>query len=218
MPLPFQNNSRTTESDVLQRAVGKDRQFGALVENLREGKSGTCGSWSSVTPASLNDVIRTLNTPKTLQRRCEASTSLSPAVSCPALRPPEVHFSGTDTASHSLMLAIPVTHSHESEVKVAQSCPALCDPMYYTVHGILQAEYRSGSLSLLPGIFPTQGSNPGLLHCKRILYQLSHQGSPRILEWVAYPFSSGSSRTQELNQDLQHCRRILYQLSYQGSP
>ena len=51
-----------------------------------------------------------------------------------------------------------------------------------------------GSLSLLQGIFPTQGSNPGLPHCREILYQLSHQGSPRILEWVAYPFSSGSSR------------------------
>ena len=36
-------------------------------------------------------------------------------------------------------------------------------------------------------------SNPGLLHCRRILYHLSHKGSPRILEWVAYPFSSGSS-------------------------
>ena len=50
-----------------------------------------------------------------------------------------------------------------------------------------------GSLSLLQGIFPTQGSNPGLPHCGQILYQLSHQGSPRILEWVAYPFSSRSS-------------------------
>ena len=50
-----------------------------------------------------------------------------------------------------------------------------------------------GSLSLLQGIFPTQGSNPGLPYCRQILYQLSHKGSPRILEWVAYPFSSGSS-------------------------
>ena len=50
------------------------------------------------------------------------------------------------------------------------------------------------SLSLLQGIFPTQGSNLGLPHCRQILYQLSHKGSPRILEWVAYPFSSGSSR------------------------
>ena len=49
-----------------------------------------------------------------------------------------------------------------------------------------------GSLSLLQGIFPTQGLNPGLLHCRQILYQLRHKGSPRILEWVSYPFSSGS--------------------------
>ena len=40
----------------------------------------------------------------------------------------------------------------------------------------------------------TQGSNPGLLHCRWILYQLSYQGSPRILEWVADPFSNGSSQ------------------------
>ena len=50
-----------------------------------------------------------------------------------------------------------------------------------------------GSLSLLQRMFPTQGSNPGLPHCRRILYQLSHKRSPRISEWVAYPFSRGSS-------------------------
>ena len=49
-------------------------------------------------------------------------------------------------------------------------------------------------VSLYQGIFPIQGSNPGLLHCRQILNQLSHKGSRRILEWVAYPFSSGSSR------------------------
>ena len=53
-------------------------------------------------------------------------------------------------------------------------------------------EYWS-SRSLLQGIFPTQRSNAGLPHCRRILYQLSHQGSPGILEWVAYPFSRESS-------------------------
>ena len=50
-----------------------------------------------------------------------------------------------------------------------------------------------GSLSLLQEIFPTQGSNPGLPHCRQILYQLSHKESLRLLEWAAYPFSSGSS-------------------------
>ena len=39
-----------------------------------------------------------------------------------------------------------------------------------------------GSLSLLQEIFPTQGSNPGLSHCRQILYQLSHKGSP-TKEW-----------------------------------
>ena len=38
-----------------------------------------------------------------------------------------------------------------------------------------------GSLSLLQGIYPTQGSNPGLPHCRRILYQLSHKGSPTLI-------------------------------------
>ena len=74
-----------------------------------------------------------------------------------------------------------------------------------------------GSLSFLQGTFPTQGLNPGLLHCRWILYQLSRKGSPRILEWVTYPLSSGSSRPQDLNQVLLHCRWFLYQLSYEGS-
>ena len=109
-------------------------------------------------------------------------------------------------------------------MKVAQSCLTLCDHMDYTVHGILQArilewvafpfsrglpdpggfftswatretqEYWSGNLSLLQWIFPTQELNQDLLHCRQILYQLSHKESPRILDWVDYPFFSGSSR------------------------
>ena len=50
-----------------------------------------------------------------------------------------------------------------------------------------------GSLSLLQDIVPTLGSNPCLPHCRRIIYQLSHKRNPRILEWVAYHFSSRSS-------------------------
>ena len=57
-----------------------------------------------------------------------------------------------------------------------------------------------GSLSLLQGIFPTQGSNPDLLHCRRILYQLSHKGSPIILVWVAYPLSRGPSQPRNQNR------------------
>ena len=75
-----------------------------------------------------------------------------------------------------------------------------------------------GSCSLLQGIFPTQGSNPGLLHWRWILYQLSHQQSARILEWVAYPFSSEFSQPRNSNQGLLHCRWIPNQLSSQGRP
>ena len=57
-----------------------------------------------------------------------------------------------------------------------------------------------GSLSLLQGIFRSQESNPGLLHCRQILYQLSHKGNPGILEWVPYPFSRGSSQPRVWTQ------------------
>ena len=53
-----------------------------------------------------------------------------------------------------------------------------------------------GSHFLLQGIFPTQGSNPGLLHCRQILYQLSHQGSPRILDLPKPGIEPGSPALQ----------------------
>ena len=80
---------------------------------------------------------------------------------------------------------------------VAQSCPTLCDPMDCSPPGSSAhrdspgKNTRMGGHSFLQGIFPTQGSNPGLPHCRQIPYQLSHRGSPTILEWVAYPFSRG---------------------------
>ena len=52
-----------------------------------------------------------------------------------------------------------------------------------------------GSLSLLQGLFPTQGLNPGLPHCRRTLYQLNHMGSP--LEWGSFPFSRESSQPRD---------------------
>ena len=70
------------------------------------------------------------------------------------------------------------------KVKVPQSCPTLCDPMDLKLSRLLcpwdspGKNTGVGSLSLLQGNFPTQGLNPGLLHCRWILYQLSHQGSP----------------------------------------
>ena len=81
---------------------------------------------------------------------------------------------------------------------VTQSSQTLCNPMDCSppgssVHGDSPGKNtKMGCHALLQGIFPTQGSNPGLLLCRRILYQVSHQGSPTILEWVAYPSSRGS--------------------------
>ena len=82
---------------------------------------------------------------------------------------------------------------------VTQLCPTLCDPMDCSLPDSSAHGYSPGKNTgvdchyLLQGIFPTQGLNPGLPHCRQIIYHLSHQGSPKILEWVAYPFSRGSS-------------------------
>ena len=63
-------------------------------------------------------------------------------------------------------------------VKVAQSCPTLCDPMDYTDHGILQARILEWvAYPFLQQMVLTQESNWGLLHCRWILYQLSYQVS-----------------------------------------
>ena len=70
----------------------------------------------------------------------------------------------------------------EVKVKVAQSCLTHCNPMNYTVHRILQVRIQEWvAFSLLLGIFPTQESKCGLLHCRQILYQLSYQES----RWTA---------------------------------
>ena len=67
---------------------------------------------------------------------------------------------------------------------VAQSCPSLCDPVdckptrLLCPWGFYCKNTGVGYHALLQGILPTQGSNPGVLHCRQILYHLSHQGSP----------------------------------------
>ena len=68
-------------------------------------------------------------------------------------------------------------------VKVTQSCPTLYDPTDHTVHGILQARILEWvAIPFSRKIFPTQGSNPGLPHRRWILYQLSHQGNPKLFK------------------------------------
>ena len=108
-------------------------------------------------------------------------------------------------------------------VKVAQSCPTLCNPMDYTVRGILQARilewvafpFSSGSsrprngtrVSCIAGIFFTKWAAREaqvkvtlscLTFCNPMDYTVRGILQARILEWVAYPFSSGSSRPRNL--------------------
>ena len=105
-----------------------------------------------------------------------------------------------------------------SEVKAAQSCPTLCNPLNYTVRGILQARilkwvavsFSRGSsqpknqtyVSHISGTFFTswatrEAKNTGV-------------GSLSLLQWILL--------IQESNQGLLDCRQILYQLRHQGSP
>ena len=83
---------------------------------------------------------------------------------------------------------------------VTQICLTLCDPTdcsppSSSVHGRSPGKNTEvGCFPLLQGIFPTQGLNPGLLNCRWILYSLNHQESLKILEWIVYPFSRGSSQ------------------------
>ena len=91
-----------------------------------------------------------------------------------------------------------IHENFETTLRVCESCSVVSNSLrphgQYSPWNSPSQNTGVGSLSLLQGIFPPQGSNPGLLPCRQILYQLSHKGSPRILEWVAYPFSRGSSR------------------------
>ena len=77
-------------------------------------------------------------------------------------------------------------------------CESYCVQPFVTPWTIQSMEfsrpYGVGSYSLLQGIFLAQGSNQYLPHFKWSLYHLSHQGSPRTLEWIAYPFTSRSSQ------------------------
>ena len=103
-------------------------------------------------------------------------------------------------------------------VKFAQSFPTLCNPMDYTVHGILHARILEWG-----AFFFSRGSSQ-----PRDRTQVSHMAGKFFTRWTtAKPKNAGVGSlsllqwifpSQESNQGLLHCRQILYQLSYQGSP
>ena len=104
--------------------------------------------------------------------------------SCPTLRPHELQH---------IRLPCPSLSPSEWSESHSLMSDSLQPHGLYSPWNSLGQNTQVGSHSILQGIFPTQGSNPGLPHCRQTLYQLSHKGSPRILEWVAYPFSRWSS-------------------------
>ena len=140
-----------------------------LVKNLN--KLWACSSkfiknYRLFTQASLlNYLSPTVRVAFDLQRQ-GVHISQGRFISCASWRQGSVNFLPASTAS-------PETSTQNSEVKVAQSCATLCKPMDYPGQNT-----GVSSLSFLQGIFPNQGSNPGLPHCRQILYQLSHKGSP----------------------------------------
>ena len=124
--------------------------------------------------------------------------------------------------THSSILAWEISWTKEPgglqsmvKVKAAQSCLTLCDPVDYTVHGILQARILElGSHSLLQGIFPTQGLNTA----GRFFLPAEPKGKPKNTQVGSLPLLQRIFQTQKLIQGLLHFRQSLYQLGYQGSP
>ena len=98
-------------------------------------------------------------------------------------------------------------------MKVAKSCPTLCHPLDYTVHGILQAWLLEWV------IFPFfRGSSQPRDRTQEDYLPAEPQGKPKNTGVGSLTLLQGIIPIQESNQDLLHCRWILYQLLYQGSP
>ena len=100
------------------------------------------------------------------------------------------------------------------KVKVAQSCPILCDAVDYTVLGILQARI----LEWVAFPFSRESSQPRCPALQVDSLPVEPQGKPKNTGVGSLSLLQQIFPTQESNQGLLHCRWILYQLSYQGSP
>ena len=109
------------------------------------------------------------------------------------------------------MIDIVITLQHICILKVAQSCPTLCDPMDYTLQGILQARI------LAEVAFPSPGIEPRSPTLQADSLPAEPQGKPKNTGVGSPSLLQQIFLSQELNQGLLHCRWILYQLSYQFS-
>ena len=106
----------------------------------------------------------------------------------------------------------------EKKTKVAESCPTLCAPMDYTVHGILQARILEWVAFPSPGDLPSPGIKPRSPALQADSLPAEPQGKPKNTRVDSLSLLQCIFLTQESNQGFLCCRWILYQLSYQGSP
>ena len=103
-------------------------------------------------------------------------------------------------------------------MKVAQSFLTLCDPIDYTVHGILQARVLEWVAFLSPENLPNSEIEPRSPTLQVDSLPTEPQEKPKNIGVGSLSLLQEIFLTQESNQGLLHCRQILYQLSYQGSP
>ena len=108
--------------------------------------------------------------------------------------------------------------SYESEI---ESCSVVSNSLWpnglYSPWNSPGQNTGVGSHSLLHGIMPTQGLNPGLPHCRQISLPAEPPGKPKNTGVGSLSLLQGLFLTQELNLSLLHCRQILFRLNHQGS-
>ena len=101
---------------------------------------------------------------------------------------------------------------------VDESCLTLCDPMDYTVHGILQSRILEWVAFPSPGDLPNPGIEPRTPALQADSLPAEPQGKPKNTGVGSLSLLQRMFPTQESNWGLLHCRQIFYQLSYEGSP
>ena len=104
-------------------------------------------------------------------------------------------------------------------MKVTQSCPTVCDSMDCTVHGNSPGQNTGVSnLSILQGIFPTQGSNPDFSALQADSLPAKPPGKPKNARVDSLSLLQGIFPTQESNRVLLHCRWIFLPAELPAKP
>ena len=119
-----------------------------------------------------------------------------PPLRMPSLLPHDLCHGRSSSLWLPAVIEFQLSYSRSWKMMLWKVLHSVCNMQYAICTQYSICRLPAGIHSLFQGIFSTQGLNPSLPHCRQILYCLSHQESPTILEWVAYPFSSRSSQTR----------------------